>query len=152
AAPPRFIRAALARGRRDDPANRHPSMEALLRELARDPMRIAARAGVATLAGAAALAGWMIAARPAARCSGGDLQPVWHEGVRASVATAFRKTGSPHADETFARVDAALRARVAEWSEVHKDACEATFVRHEQSDTLLDLRMRCLAQARSEVV
>src|SRR5262249_53129293 len=51
----------------------------------------------------------------------------------------------------FQRVDAALRTRVDGWGRARKDACEATHVRHEQSEALLDLRMRCLARARAEI-
>src|SRR5262249_53002229 len=49
------------------------------------------------------------------------------------------------------RVDAALGERLDAWSRAHRDACLATHVRHEQSDALLDRRMRCLGRARAEI-
>lgn len=76
---------------------------------------------------------------------------MWDDAARARVAAAFDKTGRPYSKDTLARVDAALRGRLGAWAGAHRDACEATRVRHEQSDTLLDLRMRCLAQAKAEI-
>jgi len=77
--------------------------------------------------------------------------PVWNEPARARTRDAFRKTGQTTADETFAHVDSALQRRLAGWASAHRDACEATKVRHEQSDELFDRRMDCLGQARKEI-
>src|SRR5262249_42016183 len=158
-APPRARRApasvyrALARGLRTRRDERWPSMAALLGAV-RPP---ASRRRWLWIGGAAAFGvvafavGRHEAAAP--RCDDGAarIAAVWDGAARDRVAGAFRRTGRPNADDTFVRVDAALRARSDAWARLHRDVCEATYVRHEQSDALLDLRMRCLDQARSEL-
>jgi eukaryotic-like serine/threonine-protein kinase len=155
---PRFLAAAVARGLRADPAARHASMNDLLAELARDPGRTARRWGLAVLGAAAvAAAGYLAAARTRAAapppCLGAEAQiaPLWDDAARDKVREAFRHTGRPYADDSFARVDAALRGRLAAWARAHRDSCEATHVRHEQSEALLDLRTRCLLRSKAEL-
>ncbi len=50
------------------------------------------------------------------------------------------------------RVDETLAAYRAHWVTAHTETCRATRVRGEQSEALLDLRMRCLADRRREAV
>lgn len=76
--------------------------------------------------------------------------PLWSEPTRARVRAAFMATGRPYAADTFRRVDATLGKRLDGWAQAHHDTCAATHERHEQSDALLDLRMRCLARARDD--
>jgi tetratricopeptide (TPR) repeat protein len=152
---PGWIFAALARGLAERPEDRWPSMDALLDALQpRVSVRrrvLAAAAALLVVAGGAFLVGSMREAGPT--CTAGDelVAPLWDEGARARVEEAFRRSGRPHAGETFTRVDAALRRSLGDWAAGHRDACEATHVREEQSDTTLDLRMRCLRRARVEI-
>src|SRR5262249_38322005 len=67
------------------------------------------------------------------------------------VRDAFRGTGRSFADDAFARVDRGMRERLDRWVRSHRDNCEATHVRHEQSEAMLDLRARCLDRGRSEL-
>jgi tetratricopeptide (TPR) repeat protein/predicted Ser/Thr protein kinase len=150
---PAWLDRALARGLARRPEDRWPSMDALLGALRRQaPRRWLVLVGAVVAVGATAFVIGRQAAAPPA-CSGGEaiIAPVWDDAARARVGQAFDKTGRPYARDTFARVDAALRGRVVAWAGAHRDACEATAVRHEQSDTLLDRRMRCLARARAEI-
>src|SRR5262249_27748260 len=75
----------------------------------------------------------------------------WADGARARAETAFLASGLPSARASFDRIDAAMRDHLAGWSAAHRDTCEATRVRHEQSEGLLDLRMACLENARGQL-
>jgi tetratricopeptide (TPR) repeat protein len=158
-APPRtavpvWLRRVLLRGLSTDPAQRWPSMDALLDALERDPARARRRfvAGAVGVGVVAALAAgvWGMARHREPLCQAGarHLAGVWetggggpsHERVRA----AFLSTGLDYAAETWGRVAAALDGYVARWLAAYRDACEATHVRGEQSADVLDLRMDCL--------
>ncbi|MGZ3407454.1 MAG: tetratricopeptide repeat protein, partial [Polyangia bacterium] len=84
-------------------------------------------------------------------CSGaaGRLVGVWDGERRAAVETAL---GADPAGgrERAARVVAALDDYAGRWVRAYTDACEATRVRGEQSEALLDLRMQCLDERRRE--
>src|SRR5262249_13144641 len=127
-----------------DPAARHPSMDALLAALARDPRRpwrwALGGLAVALVAGAA-----IVTLRPARPCQGAEraLARVWDAPIRAQVEQAFARSGAPHAAETWQRFATGLDAYAARWVERRVEICEATRVRGEQSDALLDLRMSC---------
>jgi tRNA A-37 threonylcarbamoyl transferase component Bud32/tetratricopeptide (TPR) repeat protein len=131
-------------------ATRWPSMEALLAALLRDPWRrrrrMVAALGVAGVLGVGALAVRQSLHAHEAVCAGaGDkLAGVWAPSRRAAVAAAFAKTGAPYAPATFTRVAAALDRYAQGWVGARVDACQATRVRGEQSEELLDLRMLCL--------
>src|SRR5262249_41349402 len=88
-----------------------------------------------------------------ARCEDATplVAPLWDDATRGRVAAAFRATERPYADAAFDSVDASLRARLDAWARQHREVCAATRERHEQSDTMMDLRMRCLARARGEL-
>src|SRR5262249_10341085 len=68
----------------------------------------------------------------------------WDAPARARAEAAFVATGRPSARAAFARVDAALRGKLDAWAAARRDACEATRVRHVQSEALLGLRTACL--------
>jgi tetratricopeptide (TPR) repeat protein len=94
-----------------------------------------------------AVVGAMRPLDPAApRCDGGagHLARVWNPGVALAVRGALLGTGRRDAEDTADRVALALDRYAASWSAMHRDACEASLVRHEQSPALLDLRMTCL--------
>jgi serine/threonine protein kinase/tetratricopeptide (TPR) repeat protein len=148
---PAWLRRAVLRGLAPDPSERWPSMDALLDELARrrrDPSRL--RAGVATVALLGAVAGgsaWLQARAGAGDpCEGGEaaLAESWHEARAQELREAFAGTGLPFAEAAAGRAIEGLDAWGERWVAERRDACEATAVRHEQSDAGLDLRMRCL--------
>ena len=153
---PAGLRRVVLRGLSPDTNERWPGMDALLTALARHRRRASPwRHGATTLgvlgiaAGAVGIAGpWSRAAD--SMCEGGEqtLAEIWHEGSRRAVLDAFERTGLAFAEDAAERTIDRLDAWGHAWADEHRQACEATHVRHEQSGTALDLRMRCLTRRR----
>ncbi|HKE13497.1 MAG TPA: serine/threonine-protein kinase [Kofleriaceae bacterium] len=158
AAVPRWCRQALLRGLSPAPADRFPSMDALLDALkppsARRRRWLAASALSIVLAGAT---GYALFANDRAHepepCPGAPdkAAQMWNPAARQRVRSAFLATGKPQAADVFNRVERALDGRVASWQAAHVEACRATRVRGEQSEAMLDLRMQCLERARRQI-
>jgi serine/threonine protein kinase/tetratricopeptide (TPR) repeat protein len=155
---PRWLRRVVVRGLAVDPAERWPSMDALLAAMVRDPMerwrRVALLGAVVAALAVGALGWWQgrhgVAARPCAD-AGAPMARVWNRGQRAGLEQVFRATGHPHAGEAFASAAGAIDQRAAAWIGMRTEACEATSIRREQSADLLDLRMECLEQRRIDL-
>jgi tetratricopeptide (TPR) repeat protein len=154
---PEWLRRALLRGLSVDPAHRFPSLKELLAELGRErgwkrraPL-LAAAVLAPTLAASVALAMHLQARQ--ALCTGGadKVAAVWNPERRAQGQRAFAATGQPYAEDTWQRVVSVLDRYAASWAERHRDLCEATRVRGEQSEAVLDVRMACLEQRRREL-
>ncbi|MEM7157263.1 MAG: serine/threonine-protein kinase [Myxococcota bacterium] len=154
---PARLRRVLSRGLAYDPAQRWPSMEALLAELR---VQIAPRGRARTTLAVGVLAlglggSWAFAeyVQVKDRCTGAEakLDGVWDDERRATVKTAILNTALPYAPDTVERVEARLDAVAAAWVDKHTEVCEATAVRQEQSAQTLELRMGCLQQQASEV-
>ncbi len=139
------VRAALTRGLNAEPAGRFPSMRALLSQLqprSRTQGWIPAAISVAVIAG---ILGAVLALRGEA-CSGRRerLAAVWNADRRDAIVASFRATGLSFADASSRALTLGLDRWAEQWGSAWRDACEANRVRGEQSDTLMDLRMRCL--------
>ena len=156
---PTWLVAAIRRGLAARPADRHPSMTALVELLARERgwrrWRLPVVGGVAVLATGAAIAVAATrpdAAAPEARCDGGvaELAAVWSPSLRASLATRFDAIATPLARDARDRTLGALDTRAAAWTTMHRAAC-VEHARGTQSDRSLDLRMRCLRQRKDEL-
>jgi tetratricopeptide (TPR) repeat protein/predicted Ser/Thr protein kinase len=153
---PSWLRDVLLRGLSADPAHRWPSMDDLLRELARDPGAVRRRWIVAALvlvAGGGLIA-WGSALGDAGRlCRGAErkLAGIWDGGRKDAVRTAFLGTHLSYAPVALDRIDTILDRYTGDWTNMHREACEATRVRGEQSEDLLDRRMFCLDQRLREV-
>lgn len=150
------VRRLLRRGLRLDPADRYPSMEALLDELeggaSRDRRRWLA-AGILAALGVGALIGYQPAvARRAELCRPPEdrLAEVWGDPRRTAARRAFAATGLAYAGDALAAVDGALTGYLREWGAMYSDSCAATRLRGEQSEQLLDLRTACLDQRLAE--
>ena len=129
---PVWARTALERGLRPNPADRFPSMAALLKELDRRPKL--GNAGFAEGA-AAKLAGvWETPTEGRA----GETP------VKAAIREAFAATGKSFAAAAFSGASTILDAYAKRWSELYVEVLEATHVRGEQSADVLDLRMAYL--------
>ncbi len=162
-APPRTIkvparlRRILTRGLATARADRHPSMDALLAQLARVPGAARRRAtlGVGAIAavGLAALVATRAPADPGTRCAeaGAATRAIWSDARAAALAAGFARTGRPHAAATARLVTAALDRQASAWAAMRIGSCEATHVRGEQSEELLDLRSQCLDQRGTEL-
>ena len=150
---PAWLRRAIQRGLAAEPGARFPSMAALVAELGRDPQRRRRRWALigAALLGVAAVglgSARLASARPCA-VDDAALAQVWDAPRRVAVHEAFLRSDA--ADDRWQRVAQALDERAAGWQRMRFDACEATHVRGEQSPELLDLRMACLDDRRTEL-
>jgi eukaryotic-like serine/threonine-protein kinase len=151
---PRRLRRLLQRGLQTVPGARFSSMDALVSALTVEravPLRWAAIAAVVVTV--ASVIGWRAARRHEVRvCAGADqLAAVWNPARRHAVSDAFAATRRPFAAAAVAAIDRALDGYAAAWSAQRIGACEATRVTGEQSEELLDLRMQCLDERRSEL-
>ncbi len=148
---PRWLQRELVRGLAVFPHDRHDSMDALLAALDRDPGRARRRALVAGLAlvaigGAAWTAGRTAAAPQPCRSSDERIATLLPEARRTAIGGALLAAEVGYEPELATSLVARIDAYAHEWADAHRDACEATHVRGEQSEALLDLRMRCLAR------
>jgi eukaryotic-like serine/threonine-protein kinase len=162
---PGWLRKVVLRGLRVDRNERHASMDALLAALKKDPAvkyrRWAAAGGVAMVV--ALLAGGLVRAerRQRTRCLGSEakLAGIWElpkgKGAlsprKESIKKTFLATGKRYAPDSFNVVLGALDRYVTDWNQMHRDSCEATNVRGEQSAEVLDLRSSCLNDRFAEV-
>ncbi|HVE84598.1 MAG TPA: tetratricopeptide repeat protein, partial [Myxococcales bacterium] len=120
-------------------------LEPALQRRARAPA-MAAAAGVAVLAvaaGAVFQRQWSLRAE---RCTGGPalLAPAWGQPVRERLQARLSEVAGDNGRRQFDRAAAALDAYAQGWLAMHRDACEATALRGEQSEAALQLRMECL--------
>jgi eukaryotic-like serine/threonine-protein kinase len=148
---------ALRRGLSAEPGDRFPSMDALLRILERDPTPARRRwlgvsaAGVALVAIALAVGARARESQSVCQGAEGKFAGVWDPERKAAVRQALLASGKPWAGQTADLLSGEIDRYGRDWVSMHREACEATSVRHEQSETLLDLRMQCLDERASEV-
>jgi tetratricopeptide (TPR) repeat protein len=151
---PERLRRLLLRGLSPRAEERFPSMEALLEGLRRQtasPRRRWALAGatlVGALLAAAGLGATGARARLMCRGTAEDLAGSWDRARREVMRQAFDATGLPYATRAFERSARVLDAYARAWTGARVEACEATHVRGEQSEALLDARMQCLNERR----
>ena len=144
--PPGWLHALVVRALAADPLARFPSMDALAAALGRDRRR---RHRVLALLAGGAIAGaalGVVAYRHHAThdpCDGAAarLETVW------STASTERVRAELGPTPWAARALEGLDANAVQWGHSYRAVCEASRVRGAQSDTLLDLRMRCLDRA-----
>ena len=80
------------------------------------------------------------------------LSEAWNADVQQSIAQTFVATRLPYAEGGWRGVVDRLSRHGDAWTSMHRDACEATLVREEQSPQLMELRMACLDERRTEFV
>jgi eukaryotic-like serine/threonine-protein kinase len=144
---PRRVRAVLARGLAVDPARRFRSMNELLDRL--EPTRsgrwIAGGLAVAVASAASVLA--IATVRhidPCGQIDASLLAGTWDAPTSQRMHAAFLRSTNGNAEDAYQRTSAVLDRYANQWVAMRRQACEATEVRHEQSPTLLDLRIQCL--------
>ena len=152
---PAWLLRALRRGLSAAPGARWPSMAALLSDLGRDRgrtrRRILAAAAVLALLSVTAVALVRAPRPPVCGGAAAKLAGVWGAGNKAVVRAAFVATGRSDAAATYDRVARRLDGYTDAWTAMREDACQATAVRHEQSEALLDRRMGCLDRRLDEL-
>jgi tetratricopeptide (TPR) repeat protein/predicted Ser/Thr protein kinase len=153
---PAWLRRALVRGLDARPEARWPSMDALLVELGRDPGRPRRRALVVALGLGLLGTGYAAAslgepeADPCAHARR-RLEGAWDPERKQAVREALLATGVGYAEATWSRVEETLDGYAERWEASAVETCEA-HQRNEQSDTLFDLRMRCLERRRVDLL
>jgi eukaryotic-like serine/threonine-protein kinase len=157
---PLWVRKVLLRGIRSNAAERWPSMAELLDALGKDPS--VQRRKWLTIAASALLPvalGIGVRQTLASReppCGGGPakLAEIWElqppgapESARKGrIHRAFLATGKGYAADVYTTVTKALTGYARNWANMHREACEATEIRREQSPEVMDLRMTCLEE------
>ncbi|HEY8375951.1 MAG TPA: tetratricopeptide repeat protein [Nannocystis sp.] len=150
---PGWVHQVIVRGLSLEPAERFPTMDALLAALSADPERARGRRrgilgailGAGLVAGSSGYAIYEVRAREEARCTGAreQLAGVWDAAVAAQVKAALTSSKAGYAADVAARVDRRLGEYADAWVEMRREACEA-HRRGEQSDSLYDRRVACL--------
>ena len=150
---PRTVADAVSRGLAPDPGDRWPSVRELLDALAWDPAAhrnrwILAASGLGVLVAAAAVLSSRSAPQ-SAQCTGAETQlgEAWSEPRRSDARTAVLGVGKSYAADVWERVSRQIDDYSAQWKQVHRETCEATTIRGEQSAQVMDLRMGCLHQS-----
>ena len=152
---PRRLAHAVRRGLSVHPLDRWPDMHALLDELQAvvrpRRSRVSVLLSATILAGAIGSASWLQrSARPHCPDPTERLVGVWDEPSRAKVGEHIEALAADDAASLWAQVSQRLDEYADSWVEGHREACEATTIRAEQSPAVLDLRMACLYRARAE--
>jgi serine/threonine protein kinase len=145
---PAWLRRTIMRGL-DPRAAARPPMTELIAAIRCDP-RARRRRWLLGVCIAAVVVGVAVATR------GGDSAPelcrgaerrlagVWDDARRAQLASSFAAANRPYLADSSRIVAEILDDRAHAWVAERTDACEATRVRGEQSDALLDRRIACL--------
>lgn len=145
---PSRVVAAVMRGLRTDPRERHPSMDVLLAALApRRGRTTRVIAAVAVLALAAGAAGLAVVPEPAAAAPCADssavLGRVWGPAQRNAVATALRDAAPHYAAVLWPRVADKLDRFANAWVEIHRETCLAARTSRD-NEVLAEPQRRCL--------
>jgi len=153
---PQWLRKAMERGLSVNPDQRWPDMNTLLAALAGDPRKrrwtlvLGSTIVVAALAGSA----WAMTRDPGPNpCVGGEREfaGVWDDDVRARVHASFVATQVPYAEAAWAGTARHLDDYVNEWVTMHREVCEASVVRKQESAELFGRKMVCLGQRLTEL-
>jgi len=154
--PVRIQRAAL-RAIAIDPAQRFPSMAALLAELGVDPNAGRRRAlivgGVLAVAVAGVAGVLVVGSGNPEPCQGIEqrLGGVWDAGVKKKIKDAFAATKKGYAAQAFTLLERSLDGYAKDWTATSVESCRATRVRRDQTEEVLSLRQGCLDQRLEEL-
>jgi tetratricopeptide (TPR) repeat protein len=156
---PAWLERVVLRAIALDPAERFPTMDALLAELGKDPnatrRRVAVAAAFALACGGLAVGAIALRSKAPANelCTGASAQlaGVWDSPARTTLETAFRKLGKPFVADAIRGTEKTLDAYAKGWVDMHTEACKATRVDGHQSEDVLTLRMQCLDNRRVEL-
>ena len=154
---PLWLRRIVLKGLSLQPAQRYASMDELLAALNHDPAvarrRWLATATVPVALALAAFAYQRAEATKTLHCASAeaDLTGVWDGTARDDMRHAFEATGMASQADSFERATKALDAYADSWRTARTEVCEATKVRHEQSEEVYALRADCLDRQKNEM-
>lgn len=146
---PGWLRRVVDRGLAVDPAERYPTMHALLRALDADPAKkrrrwlMAGGAALAMVAGGAAVA----ELRGDATCELPD--PIWSEQRRSEVRAGVLATELGYAEQTWALLEPRLDGYATELSQARRSA----YVHHVRglvADSAYERQLQCLDRRRAQ--
>ncbi len=153
---PQWLHRIVVRGLATNPARRYPSMEALLQELGREqarrrPLALVAVTSALSLVGLGAGLTWALLGGGPDPCesAAASLVAVWNPGRREQARAAFRSSGRPYAETTWASVDTRIDGYAQAWSEQRTALCRAAS--DPQEGLQLAIRGLCLEQRREEL-
>lgn len=151
---PGWLRRVVLRGLARDPKQRYPNMDALIRALDRDVSAQRRRLGLlvgtsAVLLGGVGLGVALVNAPdedPLRSCVAAEalLVEVWDDARKQEIRAAIEASAIEYGPHTWRALELTLDAYTGEWLSMHRDACEATYLRQEQSVRMLDLQVACL--------
>jgi tetratricopeptide (TPR) repeat protein/predicted Ser/Thr protein kinase len=149
---PGFIRRVLARGLSRAPAQRFPTMDALLAAIARGQVR--QRTGWVLL-GLGAL-GLVVAlvlgarTRRIARCEahGAEIAEVWNDAAKAALRNTLVSTAVSYAGSTYEKAVPQIDRWTASWSVMRTQVCREAEIDDSRSPALYELSTACLEERR----
>ncbi|MEX1366916.1 MAG: serine/threonine-protein kinase [Nannocystaceae bacterium] len=155
---PPWLEDLVMKGLAPRPIDRWSSMHEVVEALEHDRgasrrRTLALGGGAVLLAVVTAAAGHRLGAGEAQLCQDGasHVERLWAGPQRDAVREALLSTELPYAAHTWDEVQRRIDTDLEDWVEAYRRTCEATRVRGEQSDELLDLRMACLHEHLAEV-
>jgi tRNA A-37 threonylcarbamoyl transferase component Bud32 len=154
---PGWVRTCVVRGLRTNADERYPNIDSLLAALANDPAKRLRKwmlfGATPLLVLAAVGLTHRMGSRQGPSCTGGGahLAGIWEPGAgasdrKAAIQRAFAASGKSYAEQAYAGVARLFDQFAGRWTGMYAEACEATHVRGEQSEEVLDLRMSCLKE------
>jgi tetratricopeptide (TPR) repeat protein len=143
------IVAAIMRGLSRSPEDRFPEMGALLDTLRFDPAQRRKRwaiagTGIAAAAVIVGILGYTVYRKQLCGGSKAQVAAIWNADRRAELEEHFVSVAEGLGREAVAAVASRLDDYTDRWATVHREACEATTIRGEHSESLLDRQMSCL--------
>lgn len=150
---PGWLRRIIERGLAVDPSQRWPTMADLFNALEgerrsrRRLLMALALISVGMLGAGVAVAATSRTDRATEMCSGGEHQiaDIWGPAQRAELHDDFFATNLSFVKTTWPYVANGLDRWGARWSAAHREVCEATRIRGEQSEQLMDAKITCLS-------
>ena len=150
---PSWIEAILTKGSARERIHRFPSMQALLRALARDPAliwrrRLLAGAAVAATGGAFAIGIFGFGDDHVDRCVGGrdEIGAIWNPQVQAKLTSHLDGLGG-FAKRDAARITGELQSYADTWASSHGAACQVQD-RGELTAQMYERTLMCMARAK----
>src|SRR3569833_1094388 len=151
---PAHLRRVLARGLAAEPAERYASVEALVADLVHDP-QVRRRRLLGGLGAVRAIAALVLAfaRRRDERCPDprGQLAGVWDDARREGLVLAFASHPAPYVPVTIVWMTEVFDRYADRWVDLRRDACRATYLTHDQSETRYDAIVACFARRRGEL-
>jgi tetratricopeptide (TPR) repeat protein/predicted Ser/Thr protein kinase len=154
---PAWLREVVGRGLAFAPAQRWPSMDALVKACRRPPRswrRWLAVLGICVTAtgGMLGVRAWQQArARDACDANASAIASTWDATTSAAIADAFGGTALPHATITAQKVGARLEAFATELAEIDRRTCTAHRVEASLDDTTRSRRDACIDEQRERL-